>query len=464
MKNKISPICLPNSFTYNILGNLQVTVTVERNVYEIPVESLFLMAARRNAKRGFLFVSKVLGKHIPVHPLIPLIGGGMLAARYGSMIHDEQSWEEQCDFTQSFANPEVMKKTWEYMQQNPLPLPKKTLFIGFAETATALGHSVFAAFAGNAQYIHTTREQIVGINNILNFSEEHSHATEHYCYAMDSNLFANEDSIALVDDEITTGKSALNFIRAIQQKYPRQEYAVLSLLDWRSAAEQEKFAMLEQELGITIHMISLLAGNITVQGEPVVVKDEEQPLLTPCPATTVVEHIMITEELGDYARFSSVNGKLESNHQPYLRGTGRFGLASKEQEKMDKRFEQVGQRLKTKRKGQKTLCLGTGEFMYIPFKIAGYMGEGVCVQSTTRSPVYPAQHVDYAVRSAISFPCPEDDSVMNYVYNIPANYYDEVFIFVERAAHQQGLAALLQAFAPLSIPRIYCVTCAGECK
>ena len=100
--------------------------------------------------------------------------------------------------------------------------------------------------------------------------------------------------------------------------------------------------------------------------------------------------------------------------------------------------------------------------MYIPFKIAAYMGDGVSVQSTTRSPVHPAKHTGYAVKYAISFPCPEDNSIMNYIYNIPAGYYDEVFIFLERKVDAQGLAGLLQAFAPLGIPRIYCVTCVAR--
>lgn len=464
MKNKISPICLPNSVSYNILGNLQVTVAVTSNVYQLPLESLFLMAARRNTKRGFLFVSKILGKHIPVHPLIPALGGGALAARYASVINQEPLWEEQCDLTQAFLDEEVMKKTWEYMQRNPLPLLQKTIFIGFAETATALGHSVFSAFATNAHYIHTTREQIMGIDNVLQFAEEHSHATQHYCYAMDANLFANEDLVALVDDEITTGKSALNFIRAIQQQYPRQEYAVLSLLDWRSEGDKEKFSELEQELGIRIHTISLVAGNITVQGEPVVADQGETPLLAACQTAMVVEHSKISEGLGDYVAVSSVNGKLMATQQPYLHGTGRFGITSNEQKRLDKNFEQVGRWLKDKRTGKKTLCLGTGEFMHIPFKIASYMGNGVRVQSTTRSPVHPAQHTGYAVHHAISFPCPEDASIMNYVYNIPANYYDEVFIFFEGAAHEQGLAALLEAFAPLGIPQLHCITCAGEAR
>lgn len=462
MKNIISPACLPNFYSYDILGSLRATIAVESNVYQIPLETLFLMAARNNIKRGFLFVSKVLGKHIPVHPFIPLIGGGTLAARYASMVYNQKTWEENCDFTQAFVSSVAMEETWEYMRHNPLPLAEKTLFIGFAETATALGHSVFASFADKAHYIHTTRENIEDISNVLHFAEEHSHATEHYCYALDTTLFENEDMIALVDDEITTGKSALNFIRAIQKKYPRKKYAVISLLDWRSAVEKQKFADVEAELGISIHMVSLVSGSITVQGQPVI---DELPNILPivsCDTQAMVERITIEENLGELVKLSSLNTKLERNRVPYLYATGRFGINSKEQFEQESGFQKIGLSLREKRQGQKTLCLGTGEFMYIPFKIASYMGEGVSVQSTTRSPVHPATHPGYAVQQAISFPCPEDNSIMNYVYNIPAEYYDEVFIFLEREVDTDNLAGLLQAFAPLSIPNIYYVTCVTE--
>lgn len=99
--------------------------------------------------------------------------------------------------------------------------------------------------------------------------EEHSHATEHCCRFLTISCLENEDMIALVDDEITTGKSALNFIRAIQKRYPRKSYAVLSLLDWRSTAEKQKFAEAEADLGIRIHMVSLVSGSITVEGQPI---------------------------------------------------------------------------------------------------------------------------------------------------------------------------------------------------
>lgn len=462
MNNTILPVCLPNYYSYDILAELRVEILVDRNVYNIPIDALFLMAARKNTKRGFLFVSKILGKHLQVHPLIPLLGGAALAAHYASVMYNEHAVEKQCDFAQALVIPEVREQTWEYIRQHPLPLPEKTLFIGFAETATALGHGMFSSFAENAQYIHTTRENILGIENVLQFAEEHSHATEHYCYAMDPALFNNEDMIVLVDDEITTGKSALNFIRAIQSQYPRKKYGVVSLLDWRSIADQQRFRETENDLGICIHTIALMSGRITVNGQPVV--DYEHKPLRPQlgSVTAVVETIVLAYELGGLLDFSSVNSNGDKNRVPYLYATGRFGINSQEQRKLESQFQQVGLALRQKRQGNKTLCLGTGEFMYIPFVIASYMGDGVNVQSTTRSPIYPAPHAGYAVQQAITFPSPDDPGIINYVYNIPVGYYDDVFIFLEREVDAKGLESMLQALAPLAILKINCVICVGS--
>ena len=126
---------------------------------------------------------------------------------------------------------------------------------------------------------------------------------------------------------------------------------------------------------------------------------------------------------------------------------------------MEKKLQEIGSLLAQKRQGKNTLCLGTGEFMYIPFKLASYMGEGVSVQSTTRSPIHPSDIQEYAVQQALSFSSPEDNSLMNYVYNVPAGHYDEVFIFLERGVEGSHLDSLLESFASLGIPRICLVTC-----
>lgn len=65
-----------------ILDRMEVDLTVADNPLSIPPPALFEMAARVNKKRGFLFVSKVLGKHIPVSPLKPLLASGLLAIEY----------------------------------------------------------------------------------------------------------------------------------------------------------------------------------------------------------------------------------------------------------------------------------------------------------------------------------------------------------------------------------------------
>src|SRR3546814_5484099 len=72
-------------------------------------------AARANPKRGFLIVSKVLGRHLPASP--NAIRGAM----------DELG------------------------QKLPADLPGPIVFLGMAETATALGQGVFAAYLDRSE-------------------------------------------------------------------------------------------------------------------------------------------------------------------------------------------------------------------------------------------------------------------------------------------------------------------------
>ena len=96
-------------------------------------------------------------------------------------------------------------------------LDEPVVFIGFAETATALGHGVFDCFSDGV-YIHSTRELLVDQDVTLYFEEEHSHATDQRCYAPEQYL-NNDKPICLVDDEITTGNTALNIIASIQKQF-----------------------------------------------------------------------------------------------------------------------------------------------------------------------------------------------------------------------------------------------------
>lgn len=448
------PVSLTKTLSKHILGDLSIEIQIDRNPFSIPPEALFSMAARQNKKRGFLFVSKVLGKHIPVHPLTPLIGSGALACCHAAALTGEDTIQPQCDFSRAFTDPAVRQKTWESLHEHRFVLSRPTLFIGFAETATALGHGVFACFDGPAAYIHTTREEILGLRDALQFQEEHCHAPEHRCYPRSPEFFGTDRDIVLIDDEITTGKSALNFIRAIQSLYPRQRYTVLTLLDWRSEADRQRFAETAQELGIQLEVHSLLSGRIEVDGRPVEVAASSPTAAGETIRLPQTDTVFLDELLGPVIACSSQNSGAEINDTPYLAATGRFGLTVREQELFRQQAEKAGRVLREKRKGARTLCLGHGEFMYIPFCLASYMGEGVVVQSTTRSPVHPAKRVGYAVQHAGSFPCVADETIPNFVYNIPPGAYDEVFLFLEREVAFDKLQPLLRCLGAAAVERV----------
>src|SRR3546814_118532 len=105
-------------------------------------------AARANPKRGFLIVSKVLGRHLPAAP----------KAMRGAM--DELGLKL------------------------PVDLSGPVVVLGMAETATALGQGVFAAYlkASGRQdlvYLQSSRQIVDGAELIASFEEGHSHATTH---------------------------------------------------------------------------------------------------------------------------------------------------------------------------------------------------------------------------------------------------------------------------------------------
>lgn len=108
------------------------------------------------------------------------------------------------------------------------------------------------------------------------------------------------------------------------------------------------------------------------------------------------------------------------------------------------------------RTGNKTLVLGTGEFMYIPMRIAALLGEGVQFHSTTRSPIYA--HPNSYIYNQYTFESPDHSGVQNYAYNIPIQHYDEVFIIAERITNERALQQLIDALSQAQIPQMTIVT------
>ena len=91
---------------------------------------------------------------------------------------------------------------------------KPTVVIGFAETAVAIG-AVAAGFFRDCFYVTTTRENLPDWANSVCFEECHSHASHHTLCVLDEEIFRRAEQIILVDDEFTTGSTAINLIKAL---------------------------------------------------------------------------------------------------------------------------------------------------------------------------------------------------------------------------------------------------------
>ena len=78
---------------------------------------------------------------------------------------------------------------------------------------------------GRRRYLHSTRRPVAGVAaGRADFTEEHSHATEHLLLPADPALLRGDRPLVLVDDELTTGRTALNTIRALHRAGAAERY------------------------------------------------------------------------------------------------------------------------------------------------------------------------------------------------------------------------------------------------
>lgn len=410
---------------YNVLNQVFVETVIEQNPYQFAEADLFDVAARINKKRSFLFVSKVLGKHLAVEPHIPLLTGALLAMHSHDTKHPLLG--QVVAALQTKGN---LRDVYEQVCQHPVELSEPTLVIGFAETATALGHAYFTA-CRNAMYIHTTREQLMGVSPLIRFEEEHSHATSHRLYAED-DVLTRYRNIVLVDDEMSTGQTNLNIIEQLKRTYPQIEaFTVVSILDWRNEEQRAQYDEVAQALDVTITAAALMSGRMQVRGE----LDETDVAPKKARAATEVRQLYVESDVIHHVSRSE-NGSICTT--PYAVATGRFGLTRVQELAFAKQLRIFSENLS---QAGKRLVVGTGECMYVPMSIAANLAGEVYVKSTTRSPIYC--HEATLIQQKYTFESPENAGVTNYLYNIAPGAYDEIVVVVERVASKKGLAELV---------------------
>lgn len=368
-------------------------IVIESNVYGFDISDLVVMASRaNNPKRNFLFVSKVLGKHLEVKGDICRATGFLLASRLYGKNEDTESYVnlikgKKLDVKDRFLN---YYKTEE-----------STLVIGFAETATGLGMSVASAIE-NSYYLTTTRESILDLKSILKFEEEHSHATTHKCFLKDINRLKNADRIILVDDEITTGKSMLNIIKELKLITNANRFTILSILDWRNKKYRESYEIFEKEENIKIELLSLISGSVEVTDTSNFIDNDG-------------EEIKEKMETINLDKIDKIEYNSENGIKSYLKNSGRFGADFKNIIELENKAKEVAKAIEEKiGKSEKTLVLGHGENIYIPSRVSAYLSGDVMFKSTTRSPIYCKNVEGYPVNEKHSF---DFQGVKYYFYN-----------------------------------------------
>lgn len=311
-------------------GLLRLSVT--RSV--LPLHDLCGFASRQNARRGFLFVSKVLGKHYP-------------------------------------ARPAVMRMTYDHLAAPLSRLPGPVVVIGLAETAVGLGHGVYdslltATGRTDLLYLHTTRYRL-DRPLALQFLEEHSHAADHLLHEPEGEaeraLFRTARSLVLVDDEISTGRTFANLASAYARRNPHLEaLRLVSLTDWLG---KRRRAALKRLLPARTTFVAALEGDLEFVADP-----DFQPVASP-----------------------SAVGRGDAKDALLPSHFGRLGVRGPLP--IDWAGLEMQAHLEP---GMRVLVLSTGEFLFPPFLLAERLaaqGYDVHTQSTTRSPILPGDAITH---------------------------------------------------------------------
>lgn len=361
-------------------GDLQLNVSKT----ELPLDQLLDFASRANPKRGFLFVSKVLGKHLP-------------------------------------CSPKQMRACYERLAHKIGTSSKTSLVIGMAETATGLGAGVAESLAhiSNSQnnqapskviYQQTTRHEL-NLESFISFDEIHSHAPDQLLYPPTPELheaYLQSERLVLVDDEISTGRTLKELALALSNRlhqmsdrsWDQYEVIFASLVSWLSEDQKQG---LQDLCPFKIRFEALLEGSFTF--EPNIGFHPQLP-----------------------GQVKSRQKALSPKENQGRRGIDVLAFS--------KRVKSHFSPLKGLKKEKKVAVIGTGEFTYIPFLLAEYLEEQgfeVSFQSTTRSPILESE----VIQNSLSFLDEHGEGVSNYLHNPPVSQQQIVIAYESEVCEQE---------------------------
>ncbi|SCC47083.1 MULTISPECIES: phosphoribosyltransferase family protein [unclassified Gordonia (in: high G+C Gram-positive bacteria)] len=365
------------------------------------VRDLVSLGLRHNRRRAHLLVSTVLGKHIPTSPAIVRGAADDLGAAIIAEIGANAA--------------------------------RDAVVFGFAETATGLGHCVAERISAS-RYLHSTRRRRAGVTVSGTFEEGHSHATTHLLQPSDPAFLdpvTPDEVLILVDDEISTGKTALGAIETIVADRPRKRFVVASLVDMRTPAQKSECDVLAAKLGVEVAYVALAHGSITL---PPGLLDEVWQLGS--------------DELNPVAARRGGLVAVALDWPAAVPDGGRHGILRTDSTGFRRvataAADTVAAQLDPRRP---VVVIGHEELMYAPLCIAESLerrGFATGYQTTTRSPAQVHDVPGYPLRRGFRFTAPEPDpETPRYVYNVSSVDHPDpqVVLIVDSPADTDELRA-----------------------
>ncbi|MEU0583587.1 phosphoribosyltransferase [Streptomyces sp. NPDC006132] len=405
------------------------------------------LALRRNPKRAHLLVSNVLGKHVPQSPSVVYGHGVELGRRVRDLLGEEEA--------------------------------RAAVVLGYAETATGLGHSV-ADGLGLAPCLHSTRRPVAGLAPAGGFEESHSHATSHLLLPEDPALLTGAGPLVLVDDEFSTGNTVLNTIRDLHARYPRRRYVVVALVDMRSAADAGRLEDFAREIGARVDLVTAASGTVRLpegvleKGRELVARYESESSPDNGVAVEADQEADPSGARGT-ARPAPTGPQPDDNRTgPHITRVdlrwpaglpdgGRHGFTPAHRARLEAALPAMAARIAEALPAgaRRVLVLGFEELMYAPLRLAEALERTtdaeVRYSTTTRSPVLAVDDPGYAIRTRLVFPAhddPADGPGERYAYNVAGAGFDAVVAVVDSAGDTpalhapDGLLARLAAHTP----------------
>ncbi|HCT64705.1 MAG TPA: phosphoribosyl transferase [Lachnospiraceae bacterium] len=357
-------------------------------------ENQLVRLAKRdnNAKRDYLLVNPLQGKHIPVSPKSAL------------------------DVFRNLAQMVYAKYSNE-----------RLLFIGFAETATAICAAIATFAPRDTYFLQTTREPF-DETEFLYFSETHSHAVEQKLVKTNfAKYIESSDRIIFVEDEVTTGNTISNAINAIKAEYKNKplKFGITSILNSVSAERTANFNACDIEF---TYLLRIKATNYTQQLSNFCFNEDAQHSFEKASNSPIA--------------VSQIANKAD----PRI-GTLNTDFIKKCSYLASKILNDLG----TTANNKSILVLGSEEFMFPPLYVASKIEENcncaeVKFHATTRSPILPCQDDNYPLFSRYQLKSIYDNERTIYVYNLKR--YDKVIVIHDSPTENlMGINSLVAALS-----------------